>query len=218
MNQDSSDSEEDESDVEPAREDRNTGTEIYRPPRLAPMPYNEPSRGKSKPERRGPIPVALTHLSALGRNPHLESTTGTGAAPPAFQSARAKELARITEFEEENFTRLVMKKSDARRRRRDEEDIALGGTGASAAHRGRRAGAGLEDEFADVLRAVDKRRDSKVGDGYEALRQRGRKDDVLMRSRKRREEDVDREEPRERKKGRFEKSRLALKKKGKGRK
>ena len=37
-------------------------------------------------------------------------------------------------------------------------------------------------------------------------------------ARKRREEDVDREEPRARKKGRFEKSRLALKKKIKGKK
>jgi U3 small nucleolar ribonucleoprotein protein LCP5 len=219
MNQDSEESESDgdSSEDEETRKDTSQ-PEIYRPPKLAPMPYNEPSRN-SKSNRRAPVPIALAQISALARNPHIESTSGTGAAPPALQSARAKELARITEFEEENFTRIVLKKSEAKRRKRDEADIALGGTGASAEHRGRRAGAGLEDEFADVLRAVDRkgRGDGKVGDGYEVLRERGRKQGVLERARKRRDEDVDGEETRERKKGRFEKSRLALKKKAKGR-
>ncbi|KAF8419639.1 hypothetical protein L210DRAFT_3576375 [Boletus edulis BED1] len=31
----------------------------------------------------------------------------------------------MTEFEEDNFTRLIMKKKEAQRRRRDEEDLAL---------------------------------------------------------------------------------------------
>lgn len=217
MNQGDSDSDEDEAESDSAEKEERRGNEIYRPPKLAPVPYNDTARETKSKTRRAPIPTALAHLSALAHNPHLESTTGTGAAPPALQSARAKELARITEFEEENFTRIVMKKADEKRRKRDEADIALGGTGASTQHRGRRVGAGLEDEFADVLRAVDKKRGGAVGDGYDSLRQKGRKEDALARSRKRREEDVDISEPRERKKGRFEKSRLAFKKKVKGR-
>ncbi|KAH8117613.1 hypothetical protein DFH11DRAFT_1504300 [Phellopilus nigrolimitatus] len=184
---------------------------IYRPPKLAPMPYTEES-GRSKKERRRPVPTALTQLGHL--DPHVETTSGLGGAP-ALQSARARELARMTEFEEENFTRLVMKKKDAQRRRRDEEDIALGGTGAGAAMgpRGRgRRGVGLDDEFADVLKAVGRRRDGAVGDGYEELRQRGKKGDVLTRSRMRSREDVDGGDEPMRKKGKFEKDQTALKK------
>ena len=154
MNQDASSSSEDGDSDEDSdsninkKQHRNSSPEIYRPPKLVPMPYTDASASKSK--RRTAVPTALTQITALAHNPHLESTTGTGTAPPTLQSTRARELARMTEFEEENFTRLVMKKSEAKRRRRDEADIALGGTGASGAHRARRAGAGLEDEFADV--------------------------------------------------------------------
>jgi len=109
----------------------------------------------------------------------------------------------------------VMKKKDMRRRLQDEEDIAMGGTGAAASSRGRgRRGIGLEDEFADVLRSVGRKRDSAVGDGYEELRERGKKSDALTRSRtRRREDDDDSAPPRDRKKGRFEKERMSLKKK-----
>ncbi|TDL27629.1 hypothetical protein BD410DRAFT_713959 [Rickenella mellea] len=182
------------------------GDGIYRPPRLAPVPYTEERKGKK--DRRAPIPSALAQLSHL--DPHIESTSGLGAMP-TLQSSRARELARMTEFEEENFTRLVMKKKDAKRRRRDEEDVALGGTGALAGRR-RAAGAGLEDEFADVLRAVGRKRDGKVGDGYEELRMRAKKGDLLERARTRPREDVE-EGPREKKKGRFEKERKTVTKK-----
>ncbi|KAF8451000.1 hypothetical protein L210DRAFT_3521987 [Boletus edulis BED1] len=43
----------------------------------------------------------------------------------ALTSGRAREIQRMTEFEEDNFTRLIMKKKEAQRRRRDEEDLAL---------------------------------------------------------------------------------------------
>lgn len=191
---------------------------VYRPPKLAPMPYTESSTNASTKNRRKPIPTALAQLSYL--DPHIQTTSGLGGTP-ALQSARAKELARMTEFEEENFTRLVMKKKDAKRRRRDEEDIALGGTGAlaEAGARGRgRRGIGLEDEFADVFKSVDRRKGSAVGDGYEELRQRGRKKDALarakMKSREEVEGDIDGDLP-PRKKGRFERDKAALKKSSK---
>ncbi|KAI5119094.1 hypothetical protein M0805_004865 [Coniferiporia weirii] len=184
---------------------------IYRPPKFAPVPYTEES-GRSKKERKRPVPAALAQLGHL--DPHVETTSGLGSVP-ALQSARAKELARMTDFEEENFTRLVMKKKDAKRRRRDEEDIALGGTGAGSAPgmlgRGRR-GMGLEDEFADVLKAVGRRRDGAVGDGYEELRQRGKKGDALARSRMRTQEDTEGGDEPRRKRGKFEKDQAAMKK------
>jgi U3 small nucleolar ribonucleoprotein protein LCP5 len=122
----------------------------------------------------------------------------------------------MTEFEEENFTRLVMKKRDARQRRRDEEDVALGGV-PSAARSGRRRGGGLEDEFGDVLRSVSRSRTSGVGDGYEDLRERGRKANVLERSRKRDmgalEGDGADEGPKLRKRSRFEREAKVARKK-----
>ncbi|THH10007.1 hypothetical protein EW145_g1626 [Phellinidium pouzarii] len=178
---------------------------------VAPMPYTEES-GRSKKERRKPVPIALTQLGHL--DPHVETTSGLGGVP-ALESARAKELARMTGFEEENFTRLVMKKKDAKRRQRDEEDIALGGTGAGSGSgvmgRGRR-GMGLDDEFADVLKSVGRRRDGAVGDGYEELRQRGKKSDALSRSRSRNWDDIEGEEGPRRKKGKFERDQAAVKK------
>jgi U3 small nucleolar ribonucleoprotein protein LCP5 len=123
---------------------------------------------------------------------------------------RALAIRRMTEFEEENFTRLVLKKKDERQRRRDEEDIALGGV-PTMARAGRRRG-GLDDEFGDVLRSVGRTSHSATGDGYEELRQRGRKDGVLARSRKRPVVEEEREEgPKLRKRSRFEKEAKAVK-------
>lgn len=210
MNQASEDSASSD-DEDEGREERSRDG-IYRPPKLAPVPYTETS-GKSKRDRRRPVPTALSQLSHL--DPHVETTSGLGGVP-ALQSARARELARMTEFEEENFTRMVMKKKDAKRRQRDEEDIALGGTGAAseAGARGRgRRGIGFEDEFADVLRSVGRKKDSALGDGYDELRQRGKKDDALTRSRMRSREDVEGDgDSRPKKKGKFEKDQAALKK------
>lgn len=176
---------------------------IYRPPKLAPMPYTESS--KDKRARRAPIPAALSSLAHLDPSrPFVESTSGLGATP-SMQSTRAREIQRMTEFEEENMTRLVLKKKDDKRRRKDEEDIALGGTGGIV---GRRRGGGLEDEFSDVLRSVGRTRMGAVGDGYEELRTKGRKQDALSRARTRRRDEVDEpggDEQRQRKRSRFEK-------------
>ena len=128
---------------------------------------------------------------------------------PALASDRAREIQRMTEFEEENFTRLMMKKKDARRRQRDEEDLALGGTGSS---HGRRRGRGLEDEFEDVLRSVGRTRVGAIGDGYEELRQKGKKADALSRSRARVREDAEdgEDEAHQTKRSRFERERRSL--------
>ncbi|KAF8137430.1 hypothetical protein EV363DRAFT_1446281 [Boletus edulis] len=140
--------------------------------------------------------------------PHLESSSGLGAMP-ALASGRAREIQRMTEFEEDNFTRLIMKKKEAPRRRRDEEDLALGGTGSS---HGRRRGRGLEDEFEDVLRSVGRTKASVIGDGYEELRQKGKKADAFSRSRTRIRDDEDdgEDEVRQPKRSRFQNERRAL--------
>ncbi|TFY72359.1 hypothetical protein EVG20_g670 [Dentipellis fragilis] len=206
MGGDMSGEEEDEDDT------GRTADGIYRPPKLAPMPYTEPRKDKRAP--RQPIPTALTSLAHLDPSrPYIESTSGLGAAP-AHQNARAREIQRMTEFEEENFTRLVLKKREMKQRRKDEEDIALGGIGGI---RGKRRGGGLEDEFADVLRGVGRRGGpGGVGDGYEELRAKGRKEGALARTRTRGRDEVDGvddEGPRQRKRSRFEKeSRVARKK------
>ncbi|KAI0303537.1 hypothetical protein B0F90DRAFT_1667393 [Multifurca ochricompacta] len=189
-------------------EDDNAGSDaasengVYRPPKLAPMPYIESTSKEARARRRPHAPHALASLAYLAPNqPFVESATGLGITP-SMQSARARELRRMEEFEEENMTRLVLKKKDERRRRKDGEDIALGGVGGII---GKRRGGGLEDEFADVLREEHKGR-ILAGDGYEELRMKGRREDALARSRVREREDGEDviEERRQRKKGRFE--------------
>ncbi|KAF7985020.1 hypothetical protein HWV62_10022 [Athelia sp. TMB] len=189
---------EDEDDSHPRDRD-----DIYHPPRLAAMPYTEPKRDKKA--RRAPVPSALASLAHQDPSrPHIESTSGLGAMP-SLSSNRAREIHRMAEFEEENFTRLVMKKKDMKRRKKDEEDIALGGSGGIS---GRRRGGGFEDEFGDVLRSVGRQKAGAVGDGYEELRMKGKKRAVLDRSRTRGPdlaEEVSDDGPRQRKRSRFEK-------------
>jgi U3 small nucleolar ribonucleoprotein protein LCP5 len=183
---------------------------IYRPPKLAPMPYVEPTSKEARARRPPPAPHALASLAHLDpERPFVESATGLGIAP-SMQSARARELRRMEEFEEENMTRLVLKKKDERRRKKDEEDIALGGAGGIT---GKRRGGGLEDEFADVLKEGRRGR-ALTGDGYEELRMKGRKEGALARSRVRAREDAGDipEGQKQRKKGRFERDVKAAKK------
>lgn len=160
--------------------------EIYRPPRVAPMPYREKSKSQARKERP-PVPSALTSLSSDPSQPHTESTSGLGTTP-SLASGRAAYLKRLNEFEEDNFSRVMMKKSDAKRRARDEEDLALGGGLSGGGGQSRRRAGGLEDEFGEILRSVGRVSGGRVGgpkgDGYEELRKRGRKADVLERSRK----------------------------------
>jgi len=185
---------------------------IYRAPHLAPMPYIEKSKKRDK---RAPIPSALAQLPSDPSRPHLESSSGLGGIP-SLASGRAKYLQRLVEYEEDNFTRIVTKKSVANQRARDEEDIALGGDLADhgAGRRRRRAG-GLEDEFGDVLRSVERGlgRPGGGGDGYDELRERGKKKDMLSRSRVARKRDSSpvEEEPRMRKRSRFDQEAKATK-------
>lgn len=199
-------------DQEGGKDDTSGRGEIYRPPKLAPMPYTESTRSKDKDKtRRVPVPSALGTLAHFDPSmPHMESASGLGSTP-ALMSKRARELERMTEFEEENFTRLLMKKKDMRRREHDEANLALGGIGMTGRN-GR--GGGLEDEFGDVLRSVGRSRTGMAGDGYEELRQKGKKGSVLERSRVRVRQDAEEEEDgrKERKRSRFEKEVKASKK------
>lgn len=133
---------------------RDRGDGIYRPPRLAPVVYNpETSSRTSKKNQVAPRNAALlSDLSAsMSANPYEASSSGVGVQGSGVSaSARAKALNRMQAYEEENMTRLTMSKRDAKRRRRDEADVALGGAGLSS-KRGR-VGAGLEEEFGDLLR------------------------------------------------------------------
>ncbi|KAL1407156.1 hypothetical protein Q8F55_006570 [Vanrija albida] len=126
---------------------------VYRPPRVAAMPYNEPT--KQRKERRAP--ALLSEFAAgLDGAPAIQTTTGlstrpvlAGAHTNSASAKRAAELKRIQEFEEDNMTRLVTTKREAKRRRDDEEALALGfGVGG----RGRlRRQNGLEAELEGVL-------------------------------------------------------------------
>ncbi|TFK86246.1 hypothetical protein K466DRAFT_550694 [Polyporus arcularius HHB13444] len=204
-------------DEEGGAVDRDDRDGVYRPPKLAPVPYVEPSKSRDKDRsRRAPVPSALANLAHLDPSkPYVESTSGLGSTP-AVSSARARELKRMVEFEEENFTRLVMKKKETRRRALDEADVALGGTGTASSRRGRVPGVGLDDEFRDIIKSVGRTRQGVMGDGYEELRQRGKKESVLSRSRARSTDDafddLGDDGPRQRKRSRFEKEVKASKK------
>ncbi|CAD6907742.1 unnamed protein product [Tilletia controversa] len=167
---------------------------VYRPPKLAPVPYDPDSLSRKRseagsedrlpPGRRNTALLADLSLG-LSSNPYELSSAGLGgagrnSASSAQASVRAKALRRMEEYEEENFTRLVMKKKDANKRRRDEAAVALGGAGLDSGRGGgrQRLGAGLDEEFGDLLRgggggggAGGKKGKKRAGgDAYEALR------------------------------------------------
>jgi len=189
-----------------ARSSRPTDDGVYRPPRLAPMPYNETSK-KQQRKNRAPVPTGLSTLAAADPSmPHVETTSGLGALP-SLNSGRAQYLRRMQDFEEDNFTRLIMKKKDMKQRARDEADLAMGADLMdSSTNRGRRQRAGaLEDEFAGILRSATRVTGVGQGDGYEELRQRGKKRQILERSREVAHDDsADVEGPRMKKRSRFE--------------
>lgn len=196
------DNEEDEEDEDEDEDAPRDG--IYRPPRIARVPYVDSVEKKRR--REGPLPTALASLESFDpSNPHTESTSGLGT-DPASVTRRQQELAHMARYEEDNMTRLKLNKSDARRRARDEADVALGGSGNTGVfgHAG-----DFEGHFSDILKSIDRSRSSKVGDGYESLRFKGKKAPLLERSRSRKLDDLDfaddGEDARRRKKGRFEK-------------
>ncbi|PWY98382.1 hypothetical protein BCV70DRAFT_38455 [Testicularia cyperi] len=173
-------------------------TAKYRPPKLVPMAYDPDARSSRKDARnagKGGITrnsALLSDLTAgMSSNPYEASSGGVGVGGrlAAQNSARAKALQRMEEFEEENFTRLVMSKKDAKKRRRDEADIALGGAGLSSGRDGRRRiGGGMEEEFGDLLRGsgLDGRKGKKAKraqDAYDSLRSNSRASSTLHRSR-----------------------------------
>jgi len=174
------------------REDQYGG--IYRPPKVAFTPYTEATSKDKKSRDR--MPAALNNLAFVDpNNPHIESTSGLGGGGPrgsGLVSARARELARMAEFEEENMTRLVMNKREAKRRKMDEATIALGGS-ASMVHgrRSRARGGGLADEFGDLIRVREKLSRFAGADGYEELRVRAKKQDAFERSKVRRNADAE---------------------------
>ncbi|KAL0577374.1 hypothetical protein V5O48_004626 [Marasmius crinis-equi] len=189
------DNEDDSGDEDEDEENENTPTDgIYRPPKIAPTPYlpqaTTTAKSKKERERAGPIPTSLaTILHNDGTTPHAESSSGLGGAP-AFNmlSSRARHLKDLTEFEENQFGRVMMGKKEAKRRARDERDLALGGGLAGVGEEGkggRRRGTagGWEDEFGDVLRDVGRASQPGGVDAYDELRRKGKKAGALERSR-----------------------------------
>lgn len=202
-------------DNDNARRTSNPSDGVYRPPKLAPVPYSESALSGKKKTRDAPVAKTLSSLAVLDPSlPYSESTSGLGggdAVSKASSAVRAR-LDNINRYEEENMTRILMNKKEAKRRNKDEGDIALGGMGGSATR-----GGGLEEEFADVLKSVHRRKESRIGDGYDELRQRGRKADAFERSRGRKH-GVDGDEEvgsgtRARKRSRFSKDATRLKNK-----
>ncbi|TYJ58640.1 hypothetical protein B9479_000476 [Cryptococcus floricola] len=163
------------------------GDGIYRPPRMAAVPYSEEG-APSRRERERRAPALLSEFAAtMDSAPLLESTSGLSVRPTSstlakhsnsISAKRAAELKRINEFEEENMTRLVTSKRDEKRRREDEEALAMGfGVGPS---RGRRGRNGLEAELEGVL---GERGDKGVWDGVSG--KFGARGEVLERGKKR---------------------------------
>lgn len=184
------------SDGDASDDDRGGKTGVYRPPKLVPVAYNEETarsrskRGRdSSPIRGGRSSALLADLTAgLSSNPYEASSAGIGAARGGG-STRARALERMEQYEEDNFTRLVMSKKDAKRRRRDEEDVELGGAGLSSGKRAGRVGGGMEEEFGDLLRSAESgggrksRKASHAADAYNSLRKNAKRPSAFERAR-----------------------------------
>ena len=208
------------------RSDRQRGQAVpndglYHAPHLAPVPYIPTSSKEKRDKARAPVPTSLAALRDADQSlPYTESTSGMGSTPSLnAQSSRARYLKRLNDFEEEQFGRVMLGKKESRRRTRDEETLAMGGalSGIGEEGKGRiRRNRNLEDEFADVLRDVDRASGKRGNDGYDELRQRGKRGSVLDRSRKDPPEMPTEEAPEmgmKRKRSRFEQERKSIKKK-----
>ncbi|TKY84688.1 hypothetical protein EX895_006590 [Sporisorium graminicola] len=168
-------------------------TAVYRPPKLVPMSYDPDARSNKKNSSITRNSALLSDLTAsMSSNPYEASSGGVGVGGrgrlASNTSSRAKALSRMEEFEEENFTRLVMSKKDSRKRRRDEADVALGGAGLSSGRDGRRRiGGGMEEEFGDLLRGAgldgrNGKKAHKAQHAYDALRANSKAGSTLQRS------------------------------------
>ncbi|KAF8333957.1 uncharacterized protein EI90DRAFT_3288255 [Cantharellus anzutake] len=155
-----------------------TQDKIYRPPKLAPTPYME-TFGKEKSRQKVLVPTTLEDISRLDPSaPYVESTSGLGDQPVSAKAAT--KLDKMAEFEEDHMVRFTLSKKEAKKRGRDEMNAALGGTGAAT-----RRGAELEGEFTDIFRSVNRKPKEQIGDGYEELRQRGKRAGAFARSKMR---------------------------------
>lgn len=156
---------------------------VYKPPKLAPVPYNEEAQRRRKSRRddgsddgadsddgntrsarnRRALNAHLLQdmTSSLSSNPYAQTSSGL-SRDKSHQSKRARKLQEMEDFEEANFTRLVQSKKEQRKRRRDEEDVALGGV-TTAGLSNNKVGGGFEEEFGDLLRGSD--RSSRSGAG-----------------------------------------------------
>ncbi|KAK4699661.1 U3 small nucleolar ribonucleoprotein LCP5, partial [Phenoliferia sp. Uapishka_3] len=145
---------------------------IYRPPRVAAMPYTEgPQKGSptlllsrcpssqsltcqiagKKAKRVLPSHMISDAAAGLsGNTPYGESTSGLSVTvDPSLSSGTARHLAQVEEYELSNFTRMRMSKKDSKKRRNEEEEVAFGGLGAGKG--GKRRLGGFGAEFDDLL-------------------------------------------------------------------
>lgn len=193
-----------------ANGEKEEATGVYRPPRIAAVPYDEPS--SSRRERRAPA-LLSEFAHTMDGAPVLESTSGLSTRPVqhgkhsnSLSSKRAAELERMNRFEEENMTRLVTTKREEKRRREDEAALALGyGVGGSGRNKGTRQN-GLEAELEGVL---GERRSKGLWEGVR--KDLGAREGLLDRGKKRSNTAT----PARTKKARFEKDVQGLAKRGK---
>ncbi|KAL8291878.1 hypothetical protein RQP46_002136 [Phenoliferia psychrophenolica] len=124
---------------------------IYRPPRVAAMPYTEGAPKGKKAKRVLPSHMISDMSAGLsGSTPYGESTSGLSVTvDPSLSSGTARHLAQVEAYELENFTRMRMSKKDSKKRRNEEEEVAFGGLGAGKG--GKRRLGGFGAEFDDLL-------------------------------------------------------------------
>jgi len=124
------------------------------------VPYPGDAPKKRKRDRDAAPPSALVREVAAGLSsvdPYAETTSGLATAP-SFGSKRARELADMRRYEEDNMTRLFMSKKQQRRRTEDEADLALGGSGSFDRRGGGPRGGFAElDDFVGQLDRSQKR-------------------------------------------------------------
>ncbi|KAJ3119033.1 hypothetical protein HDU96_003208 [Phlyctochytrium bullatum] len=146
---------------------------IYRPPKVAPMPYEEKTKGpKGKltdKERRksGKSRIIYDLVEQLENKPEERTSHGTGQRVAERKSQEEEMMDAIMEREEENFTRYTTTRAQ---RKAEERKMRLGGT------------SGLRDEIEDlerdflsiqsVDRAVAEEDMEKFGVGLNAKRKR----------------------------------------------
>ncbi|GAA6064236.1 hypothetical protein JCM10212_006365 [Sporobolomyces blumeae] len=158
------------SEDEDEREDGEDRSGIYRPPRLAAMPYvDAPAKGKKSKKRDTPSHLVQDMSVGLASStPYGETTTGLSVSQdPALQSGTARHLKRVEDYEMDHFTRMRMSKKDAKRRRAEEEEVAFGGLGAGKG--GKRRLGGFGAEFDDLL-GGDRGGDRKRTEAYDQMR------------------------------------------------